>query len=128
MAALHLALGAGGVVDLNDPVAVGGIGELEAEDLGVLFGLLHARFCRQPQLLRFHDGQWIVAPVVQKVIGTFLLATAHAAAGDDDAAIGEGALLADHVRRAAPSGINQLGGDQLPTGVGLGHDLSRCRH
>ncbi|MDP2324612.1 MAG: hypothetical protein Q8N51_11345, partial [Gammaproteobacteria bacterium] len=40
----------------------------------------------------------------------------------------QGALLADHVRLAAPSSINQLGGDQLPTGVGFGHDLRCCRH
>src|SRR5690606_33062790 len=59
---------------------------------------------------------------------TFLLATAHTAASDDDAAIGEGALLADHVRRMAPSGLDEFGCDQLPAGVGLGHDLGRCRH
>ena len=126
--AIHLALGADGVVDLDDTVAVGGIGELEAENLGVLSGLLHPGFRRQPQFLGLHDGQWIVAPVVQQVVRTFLPATAHATAGDDDAAIGEGALLADHVRRAAPSGLHQLWRDQLPTGVGLGHDLGRCRH
>ena len=53
--ALHLALGAGGVVDLDDAMTVGGVGKLEAKNLRVLARLLHAGFSRQTDFLGLDD-------------------------------------------------------------------------
>ena len=55
--AINLTLGAGGVVDLDDAMAVGRVGELQVEHLRVLAGLLHPGFGRQAEFLRFDDGR-----------------------------------------------------------------------
>ena len=125
---IYLLLGAGGVVDLDDAVAVGGVGELEAKDFSVLAGLLHAGFSGQSDLFGFHHGQRIVATVVQQVVGPLLLAAPHLAARDDDAAVGEAALLADGAGGIGPTRLNQLGRDEFATGVSFGHHTVSHRH
>ena len=126
--AFHLALGAGGVVDLNDAVAVGGVGELETEDFGVLACLLNTGFSGQTNLLGFNHGQRVVAAVVQQVVGTFLLTAPHLAARDDDATVGEAALLADGTGRIAPARLDQSWRDEFAASVCFGHYAVSHRH
>ena len=80
---------------LDDTVPVGRIGELEAEDLRVLLGLLQpvAGLCIDGFCL--HDRNRKIAPVPQKVVQTFLRPPFHLAAGDHNPAIGETLLFAD---------------------------------
>src|SRR5574343_1162998 len=104
--AVDLVLGASGVINLDDATAVGGIGEFEAEDLGVFPRLLYAGFCGQAAFLCLYYSQRIVATVIEQVIGPLLLAAADFPACDDDAAVGEGALFTDAVWSGTPADPN----------------------
>jgi hypothetical protein len=118
--ALDLALAAGDVVDLDDAVTVGRVGKLQSEHLGGFAGLLHAGFDGQANGLRFDDGERVVAPVVQEVVGTPLLAAANPTAGDDDPSVGEAALFANGVRFGRPAGFDEPRGDIFAAGVRFG--------
>ena len=126
--AIHLTLGARGVVDFDDAMTVGCVGELEAEDFCVLACLLNTGFSGQTNLLGFNHGQRVIAAVVQQVVGTFLLTAPHLAARDDDATVGEAALLADGTGRIAPACLDQPGRDEFTTSVRLGHYAVSHRH
>ena len=80
---------------LDDAVPVRRIGELEAEDLRVLLGLLQpvAGLCIDGFCLNHRNRK--IAPVPQEVVETLLWPPFHLAAGDHDAAVGETLLFAD---------------------------------
>ena len=80
---------------LNDTVTVGRVGEPEAENLRVLFGLLKPVAGFLVSGLGFYNSDGEIASVAQKVIGALLRATADFAASDDDAPVSEGLLFAD---------------------------------
>ena len=118
----------GEVVELDDAVAVGGIGELEAQDLGVVLGLLQPLARRLVLGLGLDHGDGEVAGVAQEVVGPLLRAAADLLADDDDAAVGEGLLLGEGVRLVVPAGFDELGQDVLTAGVGFGgHGIGRPR-
>ena len=127
--ALHLAFGPGDVVDLDDLAAIAGICELQPEDLSIVTGLLHTGLRRHAGLLGFNNGKRKITPEVQEVVSPLELAAPHTTTGDNDAAVGEAALLSDGMRRDRPASINEPGRDELAAGVCLGLDgLSlRCR-
>src|SRR5574343_1114470 len=125
--AVDLALRTSSVINLDDATAVGGIGEFEAEDLGVFPRLLNAGFCGQAAFLCLYYSQRIVATVIEQVIGPLLLAAAYFPACDDDAAVGEGALFTDAMWCGTPAGLNQLGCDVFAAGVCFRHrPIAHC--
>jgi hypothetical protein len=81
-------------VVLDDPASIGGVGELETEDLGVLLGLLQPIARRAVDGLRLHHGDRKIAPVPEQVICTLLRPALHFGARDYDAAISETLLFA----------------------------------
>lgn len=84
-------------VVLDDPVTVGRVGKLEAEDLGVLLGLLEAIPCVLIRSFRFDDPDHEIACITQEVIGSLLGTARDSVARHDDPPIGESLLLADLV-------------------------------
>ena len=109
---------AGEEVVLDDPVAVGGVGEFEPQDLGVVLGLLEAVAGFLVDGLCFDDRKREVAAVLQEVVGTLLRTAGRFCSGDHDAAVGEALLLADLV--VGPVGGVELGEHVFATCVGFG--------
>jgi hypothetical protein len=112
---------AGKKVVLDDPVAVGGVSELESEDLGVFLGLLEAVAGLLIDRLCFHDRQGKVAAILQKVVGPFLRTACRFFSGDHDAAVGEAFLLADPL--VGPAGSVELWQHVFTTCVGFGEHI-----
>ena len=125
---VELGLKAGRVVELDDAVAVGRVGELEAEDLGVVLGLLEALARRLVLGLGLDHGDGDVGGVAEDVVGALAGATACLLAGDDDASVGEGALRVDPVGLVLPAGRLELRLDVQATGVGfvVAHAAPTC--
>ena len=113
------ALDARRVVNLDDTLAVGCVGEGEAEHLGVLPGLLQPLGGVFVACLGFDHSDGEVGSVAQQVIGAFLPAAPGRAAGKEDAPVGQGALLVDGVRRGIPAGGLELGNDEPAAGIGF---------
>src|SRR3989442_4874135 len=82
---------------LNDPLTVRRVSEFEAENVGVLLCLLEAVARILVSGLGLHNGDRKIRPVPQEVVRALLRATARLVTGNDDAAVGEGFLLADAV-------------------------------
>lgn len=118
------AFDAGRVVELDDLGAVRRVGELQAQDLGVLLGLLHT-VAREPVVgLGLDHGDREVRAVAQQVVRALLRATPRLATGEEDAAVGEGPLLVDHVGRVVPPRRLEARDNEPPAGVGLSHEPS----
>ena len=66
-------LDAGDEVEFDDFLAVGGVGEFQAEDFGVFFGLLEAIGGLFVFRLGLDDGDGKIAGVAEQVIGAFFL-------------------------------------------------------
>ena len=115
----HHALGASGVVALDDLGAVGGVGELEAEDLGVVLGLLQAIAGRPEAGLRFHHRDGKIWPIAQQVVRPLLPAAPSLATGKDNPTVRERALLVHGVRGRVPARGLQPGNDEFPAGIGF---------
>jgi hypothetical protein len=98
-------------------VAVGRVGELEIEDLGVVLGLLQTVVGFLVRGLCLDDGQHQVRAVTEQVVGALLWPAASRRARHDDPAIRERLLLANPV--VVPAGRVERGEDVLPTGIGL---------
>ena len=113
------ALDARGVVSLNDAFTVGGVGELQAQHLGVLPSLLQALGSMLVARLGFDHGDGEVGTVAQQVIGAFLLSAAGRATGEKNPPLGKGALLVDGVRRVIPARGLKLGNDEFAAGIGF---------
>ena len=110
-----------GVVELHDPVAVGDVGETQAESLGIVLGLLKPFRGMLVAGFRLDDGDWEVQTVPEKIVRPLLLASARLAADEHDPAVGEGPLLVDGVRTVVPTRCLQPGNDVIPAGIGLVH-------
>src|SRR5690348_16313233 len=67
--------------------------------------------------LGFDDGEQVIALVAQQVVGALGFAAAGGAAGDEDAAVGEGGLLGDLV--VGPAGVLEPGRDVDAAGIGF---------
>jgi len=93
-------------------LAIGGIGEFEAEDLGVLFGLLETVARAGVGRLGLDDRDGHVRPIAEDVVGPLARAAAATLAGDDDTAIGEGDLLVEAVGFRVPPGGLEPGNDK----------------
>jgi len=113
-------LHAGRVVHFDDGDAVRRVGEREPERLGVVTRLLEAVSGMPVAGLRLDDGNGEVAPIPEEVVGALAPSAAGPAAGEHDAAVGEGALLFDCVRRLLPARPLEHGNDELAAGVGFG--------
>jgi hypothetical protein len=101
-------------------VAVGGVGELETEHLGVRLCLLHAVRGRLVGCLGFDHGERKIASVAQQVVDAPWRLANEACASRDDPAIGDGSLLGNGVRIVVPARLLEQGNDELPAGVGFG--------
>jgi hypothetical protein len=93
--AFDFALGACQIVDLDDAMPVRGVRKLQPQCLGVLACLLNTVLSRQTGFLGLDDGQGKVTAIEEDVVCTALLAASNLATSDEDAAVGEGALLTD---------------------------------
>jgi hypothetical protein len=102
-------------VVLNNSVAVGGISELQPEDLCVLHRLTEAVGGLFVIGLRFDDGDSKIGPIPEEIVGPFLLTADRAAADHNDAAIGEGSLFVNVVIR--PARRVELREDVFSTGI-----------
>jgi hypothetical protein len=115
------------MIELDDTVTVGGVGEGQPEDLGVLLSLLKPFGGMLVFGFGFDDGKREIAGIAQEVVGELALAAPRALAGDDDATVGEVVLL--HHPIAGPAGRGQFREDVGPAGVGFVHEcgpMSRC--
>jgi hypothetical protein len=95
---------------LDDAVAVGGVGELESQDLRVSLGLLKTVARGPIHRFRFNDRDGKIAAIAQKVIGALLRTPESAVARKYDAAVREPLLLAD--LRVLPARVVQLREDR----------------
>src|SRR5437660_12532258 len=107
------------VVELDDLLAVRGVGELQAEQLGVVFGLLETVRGRLVISLGLNNGDGEIRAVSEEIVDSFT-GTAHAfAANHNDSAVRERDLLTHLVRLVVPSRCLELGDDEPTAGVGL---------
>ena len=77
---LDLLFQTGQEVELDDLLAVSGIGELEIEDFGVFLGLLEPLASRLVAGLRLHDGDGEVTGIAEPIVGPFLRAAPNPSA------------------------------------------------
>src|SRR5205823_4889156 len=112
---------AGKVIELDDALAVRGVGEFEPEHLGILFRLLQAVAGSLVSRFRLDHREGEIAGVAEQVIGSLLRPAPGFVAGDNDAAIGEIALFGDQMRFIVPAGFGQLRNDVLAASIGLIH-------
>ena len=117
----ELALATGQEIELDDGGAVGGVGEGEAQDGGVLLGLLEAIGWVFVIGFGLDYGEQEVPGVAEQVISAFPWATPGGLALGDNAASREVALFGDGVWIVIPAGLLQKGHDELAACVGLGH-------
>lgn len=99
-------------------MAVGGVGEFEIQDLGVVLRLLQALARRSVLGLGLDDRDGEIAGEPQQVIGPLLLASADPISDDDDAAVGERLLFADLL--VGPARGVDFRRDERATGIGFG--------
>lgn len=97
------ALDARDEVEFDDFLAVGGVGELEAEDFGVVLGLLQTIGGFLVFRLGLGDGDGKIAGVTQEVVGALAFFAVGLGAAHDDAPVGEAALLGNGVRVRVPA-------------------------
>lgn len=98
---------------------VGGEGELQTENFGVVLSLLDSRTNRIGVRLRLDDAEREIAAVTQEVIGKLPRPAPDPGPGDGDAAISEIRLLGELVGRGVPAGGKELGLVQRSAGIGL---------
>ena len=107
----QLPLLAGGVVEFQDGMTIGGIGELHPQNLGIVLRLLHSGSGWVGLGLGLHYGDHEVAGVVEHVIGPLLLPPNRLTARGEHPSIGKDLLLVDRVGSGLPLGGLQLGRD-----------------
>lgn len=84
--------------------AVGGVREPQAQNRGVILGLLKSVTCRAFVGLGFDHRQSDVPSVSEQEVGDLFLQPSRLAAGGDDPAIGERRLLVVEMLVAIPAG------------------------
>ena len=118
---LQLAFLAGQVVELHDAGPVGGVGELEAEDAGVVLALLQPVAGQLVLGLGLDHRQRQVPRVAQQVIRPLTRTAVRLAPRKHDTPIGEGVLLGNGVGLRIPARRAQPRDHVRPAGVGLVH-------
>ncbi len=113
---------AGKVIELDDTVAVGGVGEVKTKDFRVFLGLLEAITRQFVRRLGLDDRNGKITSVPEQVVCSLLRPAFGPVAGNDDPAIREVALLGDKMRLVIPASFGKLGNDVLATGIGLVYD------
>jgi hypothetical protein len=113
-------LDAGDEVEFDDFLAIGGVGEFELQDFGVVLRLLQTVGGFFVFGLGLGDGDGKIAGVTEQVICAFALFTLSLAAAHDDPAIGETALLGDGMRVGVPARSLELRHDELPACIRFG--------
>lgn len=88
---------------LNDPLAVGRVGEREIEELGVAHALLKTVGRKSVLALRLHDAHGEAGSDFEQVVRSERVAAPVLAAHDDDAPIRDRVLLDDLIR--GPAGV-----------------------
>ena len=86
---LDLAFPSGEVVELDNAVAVGRVGEFEPEDFGVRLGLLQPLARGGVGRLGFDDRDSHVGAIAQDIVGALAGPAMTAATSHEDAAVGE---------------------------------------
>jgi hypothetical protein len=104
-------------VELDNPVPVGRISELEAEYRGVIFGLLQSIASQSVCRLRFHHREHEVPCIAQEIISAFTGPAASPRTHGNYAAVSEAFLLADLI--VVPAGGVKLRQNVFSTGVGF---------
>ena len=119
---VEIGIFAGQKIVFDDAMAVGGIGELESKDLGILFGLLESVPRMVVDGLCLYNREREVAPVFEEVVGSFLGASCWFVARNHDTAICEAPLFTDLV--VVPARSVELRDDVLAASVcfGEGHE------
>ncbi len=107
----------GQVVELDDALAVGGVGELQVEDFGVFLGLLQALAGLGVVRLGLDDGDGKVNAIAKNVVGAFAGSAAAVPSGRNDSAVGERDLFVDPKRLVVPARRLQLGHDVAAAGI-----------
>ena len=89
----NFALKSGDVIEFDDGLPVGGIGEFDLQDVGVVFGLLQPCGGRFVFGFCLDYGNGKVASVAQDAIGALAGTPSRCAAVNNDASVRESALL-----------------------------------
>ena len=105
------------IVELDDACAIRGIGKLQAENVGIVPGLLQSVAGGFMLRFGFNHGNRKVSGIAQQIIGALLRTAFNSGASDHDTSISEGLLLGEGVRRDVPSSVKELGEHILSTGV-----------
>ncbi len=117
--AVYLLLNACKEIEFDDFPAIGGIGKLESENFGIVFGLLQTvanwRFVR----FGFDDCQCQVATIAEQVIGTFAFTPFGGAARENDATVRKAALFRDFKRAITPTSRLNSWCHVLAAGIGF---------
>ena len=90
-------------------MAVGCVGSLQAEDFGVVLGLLEAFAGRRVCRLGLDDGNRSVGPVAQDIVSSLARTAATSSSHYDNTAVSERDLLVDAVGLRIPSRILEFG-------------------
>lgn len=112
------------VIELDDALAGGRVGELQVEDFGVFLRLLHSFAGRGVVWLGLDDGNGKIGTVAEDVIGPLARTAATAPPDNDNPAVGERDLFVDAIRLVVPACGLQLGHDIATACIGfVGHCL-----
>ena len=103
---------------LDDAVALCGIRELEAQNLGIVFGLLEAVARALVYGLCLDNRNGEIAAIAEEVVRPLLRSPMHFIACNDNPAIGEGFLFTDLL--VSPPSSVKLREYVFATGIGFG--------
>ena len=99
----------------DDAMAVGGVGELQAQNLGILLGLLEAGTGLLVFRLGFNNSNRKITPVPQQIVSTLLLLPGGSITRNDNTAVGEALLFADLI--VVPSRSIELRENVFPASI-----------
>lgn len=102
----------------NESVTVGGKYKRDIERRRVIEGLLHSVAYTVVVVFCFDDSYWNIGLVIKDVVGAFGFAASDELAAHDDAAFGEGYLLAN-LNHPVPARVLDGGAYELGTDVAL---------
>lgn len=107
------------VVNLDDVLPVGGIGEFQAQHFGVGPCLLDAVGGGLVAGLGFDHGERKVAGVAQELVHPLRGFADEALADGDDSTVGDGALLSDRTGVVVPASSLKFGDYEFSTSIGF---------
>ncbi len=115
----------GQVIELDDALSIGRVGELETQDLRVVLCLLKPGTRRLVRGLRLYHRDREVSRVLQEKVRPLLWSPSSLRASNHDPAVGKRSLLRNRAWRLVPPGLHKPGYDVLSASVGLVDDLDR---